>query len=257
MKIAFWNIKLNKNFCYIVELVKRVQADILFLAECPQENITELQNSYKVLAGKIYERPKIYSCIISETLGCSLIQEYKNRLFVYRLTFGKQKLLVGVVHLISKNHANPNTQITVSIDYMREIREAYPKQDMILIGDFNMNPFDHGMVSVAGFNSVCSEEIALKEQRQFQMEKYDYFFNPSWKNYSGIGNEVYGTYYHHSPDSDGFYWNNYDQVLLRPAILKKYNYKFTVLHNILNFDLRRKNNGISDHYPILLELQEK
>lgn len=121
-----------------------------------------------------------------------------------------------------------------------------------------MNPFDPGMVVSDGFNSVCSETIAKKISRIVGGEECPYFYNPSWKNYSGIGNKIYGSYYYHScSGGHEFHWNNLDQVLLRPSIIEKYDHVFKILHDVVGYDLTKKNNGISDHYPIFLELQEK
>jgi hypothetical protein len=204
--------------------------------------------------------PKIRCFIISKKMECSLKREYKNRLFLYQLTWKNKRFLLGTVHLLSKNNASAHAQRLEAKGYVREIQmfeREQQQKDTIVIGDFNMNPFDPGMVSASVFNSVCSAEIALKGTRMFQSEKYDYFFNPAWKNYAGIGNEVYGTYFYHSVGADEFHWNNFDQALIRPSILQQYEPKFSVLHDILGYDLRKRNNGVSDHYPILLELKEK
>jgi exonuclease III len=176
------------------------------------------------------------------------------------LTWQDKDFLLGTVHLLPKNHASSDTQSLEAKDYVREVRlveKDEQQKNTILIGDFNMNPFDPGMISASTFNSVCSPAIALKRCRTFQWESYDYFFNPTWKNYAGVGKDIYGTYYHHSCGADEFHWNNFDQALVSPSILQQYNPEFSILHDVLRFDLRKENNGISDHYPILLELKEK
>jgi hypothetical protein len=176
------------------------------------------------------------------------------------LTWQDKDFLLGTVHLLSKMNTTPQTQSLEAGEYVRKVRmieKELQQKNTILIGDFNMNPFEPGMVSASVFNSVCSLDIALKQSRKFQYVDYDYFYNPAWKNYAGVGNEVYGTYYHHSYGMDEFHWNNYDQALIRPAILQQYRPEFSVLHDKVWFDLRNKNNNISDHYPILLELKEK
>ena len=260
MKIAFWNIKQNENLDHVVKLVDSVGPDVLFLAESSPEMVELLQDRYKTLGPGISSEPKIYGFAVSEQLKCSFDRKYQNRLFLYRLTWRKEDFSLGVVHLPSKNHTTNLAQSHDAAKYAQEIR-VYEKErkhkNTILIGDFNMNPFDPGMVLASVFNSVCSPAIALKQKRKVKDEYHDYFFNPSWKNYAGVGNEVYGTYYYHSCGEDEFLWNNLDQALVRPSILQKYDPHFFVLHDVLGFDLRTKNNGVSDHYPILLELKEK
>jgi hypothetical protein len=36
---------------------------------------------------------------------------------------------------------------------------------MVVIGDFNMNPFDRGMVNANGFHAVMSRQIAALRSR--------------------------------------------------------------------------------------------
>ena len=257
MKIIFCNInKRNKDVAHVVKLVNSVKPDLLFLAECSPEIVSATQTQYEMISPAIFDNPKVHGFIVSGKVECSLKREYNERLSFYRLAWQGKEFLLGTVHLLSKNCTSALAQSLVAEEYVRMVRiqeEIEKHKNTILIGDFNMNPFDSGMVSASVFNAVCSQEIALKQSRKFQRKDYDYFFNPAWKNYAGVGNAVYGTYYHHSCGMDGVHWNNFDQVLIRPSILQQYKPKFSVLHE-LGFDLRNKNNGVSDHYPILLEL---
>jgi len=257
MKIVFWNIKGSKDVTHVVDLVDSVEPDLLFLAECSPEIVASSQSRCRVIAPRIFANPKVRGFVVSENVKCTLSLEHNDRLFFYRVTWQGKEFLLGTVHLLSKIYASNSAQSSEAQKYVRVVRmteKAEKQKNTILIGDFNMNPFEEGMVKVHAFNSVCSSEIALKKGRQFQGEYYDYFFNPAWKHYAGVGNGVYGTYYHHSCGADGFHWNNFDQALVSPSILQKYNPQFSILHDVLGFDLRNKNNGVSDHYPILLEL---
>ena len=260
MKIAFWNINRNKDVTHVVNLVDRAAPDVLFIAECSPEIVESLQSLYRMLVPIVSDKPKVRGFVVSENLKCLLKHEFKDRLSLYQLTWNSKEFLLGTVHLLPKNNASSQAQSLEAMKYVHVIQRFEREQrqkNTIIIGDFNMNPFDPGMVSASAFNAVCSPEIALKQSRRFQGDNYDYFFNPAWKNYAGIGDEIYGTYYYHAYGMDEFLWNNFDQVLVRPSILRQYNPKFSVMHDILGFDLRTRNNEVSDHYPILLELKEK
>jgi len=161
---------------------------------------------------------------------------------------------------------SPSIQQEDAQFYMQKVKKIEENwkdktQNTILIGDFNMNPFDPGMVCTRSFNSVCSLDIAKKmrcRKIKDSGEIFTYFYNPSWKIYADAGNhDVHGTYYYDRCKSGQFHWNNLDQALLRPSILESYNHRFEVLYDTLNFDLRKENNGVSDHYPIMLEILEK
>ncbi len=53
-------------------------------------------------------------------------------------------------------------------------------KNTVIFGDFNMNPFDKGMISAAALNSLPSLRIAKNESRIIQGPKHSFFYNPSW-----------------------------------------------------------------------------
>jgi len=122
MKIVFWNIKQNKDITYVVDLVDRVSPDMLFLAECAPEIADLLRSRYKILVSRISTHPKVRGFAVAENLKCSLIHEYNNRLFLYRLTWKYKVFLLGTVHLMSKNHTTSLAQSLEAGNYVREIR---------------------------------------------------------------------------------------------------------------------------------------
>jgi Endonuclease/Exonuclease/phosphatase family. len=270
MKIVFWNINKNENLAVIQKLVEKTTPDLLFLAECPKDFALKIKRKIIPEIRPPYippnSKPKIRGFSISSNCQTNCIEVSNNRLIFYSIREGEMLLLLGTVHLIDKRNHNDFSQYRQAcaiVSDVKKIESAWQKKtsDTILIGDFNMNPFDPGMVVGDAFNSVCSEQIAQKRPRKVNKEKYTYFYNPSWKIYAGVGNCVHGSYYYHSCKSGEFHWNNFDQVLLRPSILNKYHHTFEVLHDVLGFDLRdgnkTKGNKISDHYPIMLTIEEK
>lgn len=260
MKIVFWNIKQNKNRQLIIDLVARIEPDIFFLAECPESLVETFGCRFQALKARVNDTPKVRGFVASNAMKCRLIQEISDRFFVYHVLWEDKEVFLGVVHLLSKLYADTGAQKSEVQKYMWEIRSLEKERNSkntILIGDFNMNPFDPGMVYPHAFNSVCSKMIAAKKSRTYERVVYDYFYNPSWTNYAGLGNEIYGTYYHRCCRPGGFHWNNFDQALLRPDVLENFDCRFSVLHNLFDYDLHKQNKDFSDHYPILLELKEK
>jgi hypothetical protein len=70
-----------------------------------------------------------------------------------------------------------------------------------------------------------------------------------------------GSYYYNSGTYVNYYWHIFDQVLLRPDLLGKFNPEtdIRILRSIDDTLLTRKHNGrpdskISDHLPVLLSL---
>ncbi|MCL2623723.1 MAG: hypothetical protein FWD31_08670 [Planctomycetaceae bacterium] len=266
MKIVFWKINQNEDAHIIEELVEKSAPDLLFLAECTNLMVTKIDALFPEIRPPVIppnSKPKVRGFNISNDYQASCMNNDLDRLQFYNIENNGQEFLVGAVHLIDPRNYDVYDQCREARDVMVQIKRLEEAtqgitQDTILIGDFNMNPFHPGMVVADGFNSVCSLDIAKKRSRKVSNKDYAYFYNPSWKIYAGIGNHIHGTYYyHHCGGGHEFHWNNLDQVLLRPSILEKYDHRFEILHDTLGFDLRKSNNNVSDHYPILLEIKDK
>ena len=82
-----------------------------------------------------------------------------------------------------------------------------------------MNPFESGIVGTAGLNATMVRSQALKEFRTVQGRHYQFFYNPMWGHFGDRDREPPGTYYRDSNQQVNYYWNIFDQVLIRPSLL--------------------------------------
>ena len=137
------------------------------------------------------------------------------------------------------------------MDQIRNLERSEGCKNTIILGDFNMNPFDHGMIAGNAFNAVMSESIARKGYRTIQGKKHEYFYNPSWKLY-GSDSKKPGTYFLSHPNHTSFHWNIYDQVLIRPSLLEHYEISYSAIQDDKFFN--NMGTGYSDHSPIKFEL---
>ncbi len=169
-------------------------------------------------------------------------------------------LMLVMVHLPSKLHLSDDDQAvraTLIREEIEEIEKECGHENTIIIGDFNMNPFDKGMVSAMAFNSIPCLRAHQKNGRNIQGKEFQFFYNPSW-NLLGDANESAGTYFHKSPGTLSHYWNTLDQVLVRPSLARKYPYcKLRVLTTTKKMSLVDNNSipNISDHLPIIFTLE--
>lgn len=104
-------------------------------------------------------------------------------------------------------------------DRIRQLENEEGHDKSVLVGDLNMNPFEAGMVSASGFHGVMSRSVAEKGDRQVQEEIYPFFYNPMWSFYGGTTPGPPGTYYYQGTQHITYFWNIFDQVLIRPALL--------------------------------------
>jgi hypothetical protein len=57
----------------------------------------------------------------------------------------------------------------------------------VLVGDFNMNPFQEGVVAANGLNAVMARRVAARRRtRVVQEREYPFFYNPMWGHFGDV-----------------------------------------------------------------------
>ncbi|WP_211204018.1 hypothetical protein [Chloroherpeton thalassium] len=107
---------------------------------------------------------------------------------------------------------------------------------------------------------MMTRKLVEKEKRIVQGKTYPYFYNPMWGHFGESLPTPSGTHYHARSEQVVFFWNMYDQVLIRPALFPYFDSKDLL---ILTSDGKNSlltstgtpdiQNG-SDHLPILFKL---
>ena len=119
-----------------------------------------------------------------------------------------------------------------------------------------MNPFETGMVSADGFHAVMDRNIAIKDSRKVQSKECKYFYNPMWQLMGNDNHSTLGTYYYRG-GYISYFWNTFDQVLLRPSLLKYFKSEDVSIISQIGDKNLLKNNKInksfSDHLPIMIK----
>jgi endonuclease/exonuclease/phosphatase family metal-dependent hydrolase len=169
--------------------------------------------------------------------------------------------LLIAVHLPSKNYVgDAANQALAASEFARDIKQFEEKHgidDTIVAGDFNMNPFEPGMVAPEAFNAVATRREAGSGKRTRNSRTYDVFYNPCWCLFSDFTGKPPGTYHH---SSGNIKWNVLDQVLLRPSLAGcLVDGSLQVLHTAEGESLCTKNGlpnraKFSDHLPLEFEL---
>ncbi len=122
-----------------------------------------------------------------------------------------------------------------------------------------MNPYEDGVVTTRGLHAVMTKEIASRPARKVKFESNLYFYNPMWSHFGERNEGHAGTYYYASPKARADFWNIYDQVLLRAALLPYFrNEDLQILHRDVDANVSfltpegyPDNEAVSDHLPIL------
>lgn len=194
-----------------------------------------------------------------------------SRIALLELAIADRSTLLACVHFPSKLYLDEVRQLQAASTYKRFILQGAARNSValreriIIIGDFNMNPYDLGMLEPMGFHAI-SNQTFVKHDRVVQYSPEPMFYNPCW---SLLGDHnanqrlprTGGTQYYSGPTSRQLYWHLLDQVLISEALMPGF------LHECLEIAQvpaiiaeqiapRRKGqvNLLSDHLPLLFSI---
>jgi len=268
-KFLFWNLNKREIPGFVRHVADEADADVLILAECSmaRERLLEELNHDRRAGTDQYQ----YAWGTCDHLlfytrfdGGFLRPLFEsNRVSVRRLSLpARQPIIVAAAHLPSKMGFSENSQIFESIQLSRMIDDVEGSEGhhrTVLLGDFNMNPFEAGMVGAhGGLNAVMSRHVAARDTRTVQGEKCKFFYNPMWS-HLGDRAETGGTFFYDHAEPVCYFWNMYDQVLLRPDLLEGFAPDHVqILTSVRGVSLlqdgRPDREMASDHLPVLVEL---
>jgi hypothetical protein len=175
-------------------------------------------------------------------------------------------ILLVALHLSSKLHMDQYAQISQATRIIQKIEEAEEQVDhtnTLVIGDFNMNPFETGLVGADSFHAVMDRQTAKEYSRKVDNQNRRYFYNPMWGRMGDTSVGPPGTYYYRGGYLS-YFWNTFDQVLLRPDLIDYFaNDQLHVIDKIGQKSLltqsgrgRIDKKTSSDHLPIMIALKE-
>ncbi|MFJ7106177.1 hypothetical protein ACIQU2_00745 [Pseudomonas sp. NPDC098740] len=259
LRCLFWNTGKKAPDVEISELAASSGANLIALAEYTEDGTSLLHELSK----------KGLDFFIIPQIGCDRItliasfhysfishKREAERYTIKELAVpGRHPILLAFVHLPSKMHVNDQDQVHIASFFKRDLEKAEIEAghaNTIVTGDFNMNPFDDGMMSVVALNSLPCLVTANKKDRVFHGDTHSFFYNPTW-NLLGDFVGMPGTYFHPSPTSLSHYWNTLDQVILRPSIanqLDKSSLKILTIAGSIDLVSNKNRPTISDHLPI-------
>lgn len=268
VSFLFWNVFKQPLETRIARIAAAHSNDVIMLAECEMEP-SVLLAALNATGTEAYHYPINLSPkirIFTRFPEAMLTDQYNDvtgRLTIRRLRLPSAKdIFLSVVHMASKINFSDEEQSNFAASIAREINRVealYGNDRSILVGDFNMNPFDKGIIGAHGFHAVMTKQQARKLPRTVQGTKYGYFYNPMWGHFGDRTDGPSGTYYLSSSRPHQYFWNMYDQVLLRPSLMDKLK-DLEILDSdgvepLVTSDGRPHKINASDHLPLLFRLE--
>lgn len=279
MKLGFWNIDAkNKNedkSDFLVDFCIERSLDILVLAESSEKtntsfllkinNINSQSTSKFKLIYSEKEKLKVFSRY-EETIFTDYSSNYKStRWLIHNISIpSKLKINLVSVHLNSQRSWSESSLNLECVNLARDIIEIERLtncEETIIIGDFNLNPFNDGLVAANGLNAVADLNSITKNQKGREVDGvfYKFFYNPMW-NFFGNNILPLGTYYYRNSGHVSIEWHIFDQILIRPSLHEYLKYPYVeIIHSLKSGSLLTKSDRpneikYSDHLPILLNL---
>jgi exonuclease III len=262
----FWNLNRGGLPKSVARLAQQESADVLILAECGMRwadilwELNAERSDYHFAPGNCAHL--VFFTRFHPSLFSSRIESHRISIRALELP-GRKPILVTAAHLPSKQDFSAESQVFESVHLARLIEDAEREeghQRTIVMGDLNMNPFESGMVAASGgLNAVMSRRVAARHTRTVQTRPYKFFYNPMWRHLGDRG-EAGGTYYYESSEPLCYFWNIFDQVLLRPELLHGFAHEqVRIVTEIGGASLLKDGcpdrELASDHLPVVLEME--
>ena len=266
VKFLFWNLNRGDLRELICELARAERIDVFLLVEsgCPPWRIMEAINAERAEYKYGFTNCERLICLTRfDSRWMDPLLE-NDRVSIRKLQLpGRPALLVAAAHLPSKINFSADSQILEATELARMIEQVEAGEGhtrTVVMGDLNMNPFEPGVVGArGGLHAVMSRRVAARQSRTVQRQPYRFFYNPMW-NHLGDARHAGGTFYYDGSEPVCYFWNMYDQVLLRPDLLENFAPEqvriLTEVGGVPLLTNGRPNSAVaSDHLPVMLELE--
>ena len=265
--LMFWNTGGSQVTDLIGRLCRHHEVDVLLLAELAIGSAALLTGINQGEASPFTESVTVQTAVrvrLFTRYPLDRVQPISDdgRVAIRQIRppLGRPLLLVAV-HLPSKLHAGPYDQGSAIRDLREQITEAERRvghRNTVVIGDFNVDPFDPAMVAADGLHGMMDRQVALREARTVNGISRDFFYNPMWSRLGDDSHGPPGTYYYPSGAPLSFFWHSFDQVLLRPALLSCYRAEGLVVPAEVDGRALRgpagRGRSESDHLPVVIRL---
>ena len=230
LNVLFWNVGRKDLTEQIVNLARSKEVDILVLAENLVSSVRLIQ-ALNTEGAYYFQNHPLSFCrkiTIVTRFHYDSIEPLDED---HRMTTRRVQLITGesflltALHLVDKGNFTPDSQnesASLTAEELIKIEARHRTDRHVVVGDFNMNPFEAGMIKANGFHGTMSSEVAGRNTRTVQTREYPYFYNPTWSLFGDLSKDVSGTYYYQRAEHVCYEWNVFDQVLIRPSMVNNF-----------------------------------
>lgn len=269
LRIVFWNVNKKNLNHYVCSITASTNADVVVLLENGVSSKETLQSLRVNVSPNFYypriistDREKFHCFCRNPELDLSEIHS-ELRMSARLFQIGQHKALLVLVHGHDiRNHGDSQWQFATTeiADTVKLLQNQKHTNKLILLGDFNLNPFDWGMNDARGLNAMMTKACVKSGRRTLNEKEYDFYYNPMWSLFGDNTDGPAGTIYNTS--GQGFYgWSMLDQVIVHHSVVEFFGSVKIVTKagtkSLLSRSGHPDANNASDHFPILVEFCEE
>lgn len=177
-KILFWNVHKKDLTDHVCQLAEKTSADVMVL----NENRVASKQTLNTLRERVSEHFYIPYSISEQRFHCFCrtpeldLSQVDNgeRTNTRILQLGSQRTLLGLVHGVDPRNHDPATRQSFAQELSREMRFVKDQQKtnkLVMMGDFNMNPYESGMNLAAGLNAMMTRTCVSRGTMQSMCPK--------------------------------------------------------------------------------------
>lgn len=257
MKIIYWNTHKHNDLAPLEQIILGKNPDFFFISEFDitlKDGLSEFifDNEYQIL-----ETPgcKRIMSIAKNTYQVELLTQNTHYTMLKTSVYENEMYIIAL-HLPSQLYASLDSQKNYLRNLRYEIDSTIGKstdKNIIVIGDFNVNPFESPMINFDGFGaSNCK---MARKKIKYQNDEITTYINPTWQLYSRFN--APGTINYPRPSSYSFdvlEWHYLDQVVisqkLSELIIEDSIEIIEKINTLSFFNVDCRSVLISDHLPI-------
>lgn len=266
LRFLFWNANGRSSVEPVIDVVREHEVDVVVLAEwpSPRELLEGLNSDGPVRFHLPLNLSERLVFLVGAPSGSFASVHDGSGVAIRRFAppIGLDVTIVAL-HLPSKRFLSDEEQSLLSTRVARLIERVendIGHRRTLVIGDLNMNPFEAGVAGSEGFHGVMSRAVADREVRTVVGEERRFFYNPMWSLLGDGSPGPPGTYFYQSSSPVSFFWNTFDQALMRPDLARAFESgDVEIVTSARGMSLLTArgtpNVDVSDHLPIIVTVR--
>ena len=267
VNVLFWNTCRHKVSRYVANLVSEHNVHIVILAEClmPEHSVLAALNSNGMgtyVSGHANPGRDILFIHRFQSESVQRVRDTSLASFRSVAFPSGQDVTFASVHFPSKNFNEESDSAYFSREFRHDLEEVETRQAhrrTLVVGDFNMWPFEDGMIMADAMHAVMDKETARRNRRRIGNTYHRFFYNPMWGRLGDTSLGPPGSYYYNRSRPRDYFWHMFDQVILRSELIDLFrDDSLRILTTAGDLTLATKqgrpNKRVSDHFPMLFSL---